>query len=54
VLAVDDRSGPPHLGGKAAINRFRSISEISKGERLTSNSQRRQGRKASARTMGAY
>lgn len=25
VLAVDDRSGPPHLGGKAAINRFRSI-----------------------------
>lgn len=25
VLAVDDRSGPLHLGGKAAISRFRSI-----------------------------
>lgn len=25
VLAVDDRSGDNHLGGKAAINRFRSI-----------------------------
>jgi hypothetical protein len=25
VLAVDDRSGPHHLGGRAAINRFRSI-----------------------------
>jgi hypothetical protein len=25
VLAVDDRAGAPHLGGKAAINRFRSI-----------------------------
>ena len=25
VLAVDDRSGPHHLGGRGAINRFRSI-----------------------------
>lgn len=25
VVAVDDRSGPHHLGGRAAINRFRSI-----------------------------
>jgi hypothetical protein len=25
VLAVDDRSGDLHLGGKAAINRFRSV-----------------------------
>lgn len=31
VLAVDDRAGDLHLGGKQAINRFRAVIRMSKG-----------------------